>query len=103
MNLHERIDNDTILYYVSDYSSTYNEEDDTDTTDVYELSFGFYDCSYLVYVKRDDILTDTPWMTMEGDSKLFESFESRCEDELWDFIKDKCKEFDEWILELDAE
>ena len=101
MNLHEKINENTILYYVENNVSHY-DDNDNEVVDIYELSFGFYDCHYMVYVRAKNIEKDFASIEMEGDSKLFESFEEMCENELWDFIKAKCKQFDKWLAELNA-
>src|SRR5690606_38127055 len=99
MNLHERINSKTILYYVeSNYS--HHDDDDNEVVDIYELSFGFYDCHYMVYVRAKNIRDNLASVEMSGDSKLFDSFEEMCEDELWELIKAKCKQFDKWYAEL---
>lgn len=101
MNLHEKINENTILYYVEDNVSHYDEKL-YKIVDIYELSFRFYDCHYMVYVRAKNIEEDFASIEMDGDSKLFESFKEMCEGELWDFIKAKCKQFDKWLDKLNA-
>ena len=102
MNLHEKIDDNTILYYVESNIDHYDENDDR-VVDIYELSFGFYDCHYMVFVRAKYIREDLASVEMEGESKLFDSFEEMCEGELWSLIKDRCRQFDDWLKELNAD
>lgn len=103
MNLHEKINENTILYYVESAQEEYDEKSDTEKVTHYTLSFGFYDCQYFVNVSRKDIDEDSSFgCCLDGDSKLFDSFEDACENDLWETIKTKCKEFDSWYAELCA-
>ena len=86
MNLHKKIDLHTTLYYVE---PNVVKEDDIVS---YQLSFRFYDHQYYVYVTKENIDNDNEVMSMiEGDSRLFESFEEYCEGELWPKIKAACR------------
>lgn len=103
MNLHKKINENTILYYVEDEDIEYDEKTDTEKVVRYILSFGFYDCQYFVRISLKDIEEDNSFgCNIEGDSKLFDSFEDFCEDELWETIKAKCKQYDEWLAELEV-
>ena len=103
MNLHEKINENTTLYYVESAREEYDEKSDTDKVTHYTLSFGFYDCQYFVNVSLKDIEEDNSFgCCLEGESKLFESFEDACENDLWETIKAKCKAFDKWYAELCA-
>ena len=99
MTLQEYIDDNTTLHYVSCHESTYDNSDNEVVT-IYELSFSFYDCDYLVHIKKENIDNDLNYILVHGDSKLIESFESMCEEELWDLIKQRCIEFDDWYTFL---
>lgn len=101
MNLHEQINENTILYYVDSAHEEYDEDTCVDKIIEYTLSFGFYDCHYFVNVQRKHIDNDTSfWCSVDGDSKLYDSFQDAVEDELWETIKEKCNEFDKWYAKL---
>jgi hypothetical protein len=58
------------------------------------LYFTFYDCEYEVYIAREDVEQDMLNFDLQGDSKLFDSFEELLEDDYWDELKDafwKCE------------
>lgn len=99
MNLQEKIDKNTVLHYVESQVAHYDDED-KEIVDSYSLSFSFHNCHYYVYVKRKDIDQNREYVLLEGDSELFYSFESKCEGELWDIIKQKCNDFDIWKSNL---
>ena len=101
MNLQEKINDNTTLFYV-EANNWHYDENDNDITDVYEISFGFYDCHYMVYVTNKDLERDCGSVQIEGDSKLFDSFEDAVENDHWELIKAKCKAFDKWKAELNA-
>lgn len=82
MNLQQQIDKNTILHYVEDY-----RQDDEGNPSYYELSFSFYDCHYYATVSREDIDNGIPSVGLEGDSRLFDSFNELCENDLWSLIK----------------
>lgn len=97
MNIQEKINNHTTLYYVEDIASVYSDDDsDVPTITTYSLSFGFYDCHYFVTVQRKDLDEDNRFVCLEGDSRLFDSFEKACENDLWDLIKERCNQYDQW-------
>jgi hypothetical protein len=101
MNLHEKINENTILYYVESEREEYDEKSQTDKVTQYSLSFLFYDCQFFVSVSRKDIDQNFSYgACLEGDSTLFDSFENACQNELWETIKTKCNEFDKWQAEL---
>ena len=54
MNIQYKFDNNTILHYVSNREWTY-DDNDKEVTLVYELSFSFYDCHYIITIKKKDI------------------------------------------------
>lgn len=91
MNIQYKINKNTILHYVEAH-----QFGDDDKVDIYTLSFSFYDCHYDVYVSRKDLDSDTGCIQMQGDSKLFESFEEACENDYWNIIKERCAQFDNW-------
>lgn len=95
MNLQEKINENTTLFYI-EANNWHCDDNNNVVIDAYELSFGFYDCYYMVYVTPKDLKRDWVSVQMEGDSKLFESFEYAVEYELWELIKAKCKAFDKW-------
>jgi hypothetical protein len=96
MDLHEKINENTILYYIESNNTSY-DANNKPRIDSYTLSFGFYDCHYYLTVSKKDIEEDNCYSTsLDGDSRLFDSFEEHCQDELWEIIKTKCKEYDKW-------
>ncbi|MCW3784913.1 hypothetical protein [Plebeiibacterium sediminum] len=96
MNIHRQIDANTILHYIEANNWHYNDKDEM-VIDVFELSFAFYDCHYFVFLPKKYIEENFSFgMTMEGDSKLFESFEEAIEDEHWELIKKKCRQYEMW-------
>jgi hypothetical protein len=102
MNLQEKINENTILYYVEDNNSHYDENGNLVIT-VFSLSFGFYDCQYFVFVTAKDIEQDFASVCLDGDSKLHDSFENACENEHWELIKKKCADYVKYRAELEAE
>lgn len=101
MNIQYKFDNNTILHYVSNREWTY-DDNDKEVTLVYELSFSFYDCHYIITIKKKDIENDNEFFLNEGDSKLFDSFEDFVYDN-WETIIEKCRDFDYWLDELNKE
>ncbi len=100
MNLQLEIDKNTILHYIEDSNNHYDEQGNN-IIDSYQLSFSFYDCNYYVGVSRKDIEQDNSFLIeLEGNSKLFDSFEEMCQNELWSLIKEKCNEYDKWNIEF---
>ena len=99
MQFQIKLNQNTILHYIEDIKSHY--EGDDEIIDNYQLSFSFYDCQYYVGVSKKDIDEDDNWsLAMEGDSKLFDSFEDMCKNEIWELIKEKCREYDQWHKEF---
>lgn len=98
MNIQYEFDDKTTLHYVSNREWEY-DENDNEITKIYELSFSFYDCSYIATIRKEDILNEDEYFLLEGDSKLFDSFEEFIEDN-WEVIIEKCRDFDEWLIEL---
>lgn len=98
MNSREQVDKNTVFYYIEDHATSYDDQDN-EIIDAYMLSFSFYDCHYYVYVTAKNIEKDIPSVQIYGDTKLFDSFESKCEEYMWDFIKKKCEQFDSFFKE----
>ncbi len=96
MNIQRQINANTVLHYL-EANNWHHSDDDQVIIDVFTLSFSFYDCHYFVYVTKADLLDDCGCgITMEGDSKLFDSFESAIEDDHWELIKKKCRQYEMW-------
>jgi len=101
MNLHKKIDDNTTLYYVESDCIEYAKDKECVLT--YTLSFQFYDCQYFVQVTKKDIQEDNNFgCLISGDSKLYDSFESACEEDHWDLIKQSCNDFDIWHKNLNV-
>ena len=96
MNIQLQINSNTILYYIED-SQTHDDSEHNTIIDSYQLSFGFYDCQYFIGVSKKDIETENTFgICIDGDTKLFDSFEEQCQNELWPLIKKYCLEYEEW-------
>lgn len=96
MQVNLKIDENTILHYVEDSNSTYGDNGEEVVT-AYQLSFSFYDCGYDVGVSRKDIEKDDSFsLALDGDTKLFDSFNSLCQGDLWETIKEQCNKYDIW-------
>ncbi|MFW0737602.1 hypothetical protein [Flavobacterium sp. T12S277] len=81
---------------------------DGKTTDPNELqvvwaSFSFYDCEYTAAVSKKDIEKDTPNVALEGDSILFDSFNSLIEDACWEKLKMCFERYQTYLIQLDNE
>lgn len=95
MNFEEKINENTILHSIEESSVEYAEEDKVLS---YILYFTFYDCNYFVFVDREDIDSDeSSSLCIEGPSKLFDSFNNACENDLWAIIKNRCDKYDLWF------
>ena len=100
MDLQLKINENTVLHYIEDSQNHYDDKGNN-IIDCYQLSFSFYDCHYYVGVSRKDIEQDESFLiALDGDSKLFDSFEEMCQNEIWELIKEKCNEYDKWNAEF---
>ena len=100
MDLQLKINENTVLHYIEDSQNHY-DNDGNNIIDCYQLSFSFYDCHYYVGVSRKDIEQDESFLiALDGDSKLFDSFEEMWQNEIWGLIKEKCNEYDKWNAEF---
>ncbi|MCD8430405.1 hypothetical protein LNJ06_09515 [Tenacibaculum finnmarkense genomovar ulcerans] len=103
MNLQEKINENTTLYYIEDAGTAYDAKTDTEVVTHYSLSLGFYDCHYHLNISRKDIEANYNYgCNLDGDSKLYDSFQSICEGELWELIKARCKDFDKYYADMVA-
>ena len=98
MNLNQKINENTILYFI-EAEDFYTDENDKTIVNKYQLSFGFYDCHYDAYIKKNDLDSSDGdgCITISGDEELFESFESLCENKHWELIKKKCIEYQDYL------
>ena len=81
---------------------------DGNTTDPSELNivwaeFRFYDCNYTAAVSKKDIEKDNPSTALEGDTILFDSFESLIEGDYWDKLKSCFERYINYLIQLDNE
>jgi hypothetical protein len=86
------INENTTLHSVGLHQCNY-DDDGTEIPLAYALSFSFYDCEYDVWVSESDLKNDRRSVTMHGDTRLFDSFENFCQDDLWQTIKVKCWDY----------
>ena len=100
MQLNQKLNDKTMLYYIEHNTCETNFQTGAEEVTSYLLSFQFYDAHYLVTVSRKDLENDFPSVLMEGNSNLFDSFENACEDEHWETIKAACKQYDTWYDDL---
>lgn len=103
MNLQEQVDENTILHFIEEIQSKYNEETGKNKAEKYNLAFSFYDKHYTAAVSREAIDKDLSFeVYIEGDSILFDSFEQHCTGEMWETIKKRCDQYDVWFDELQS-
>lgn len=87
-----------ILHYMEGDQNEWEKPEETEI-EQYTLSIGFRDCHYYVYVSKRDIEEDfSACLSIEGDSDLFDSFESKMEDDYWEHIKLACARYKELCI-----
>ena len=103
MTIDKKINDHTTLVLVEPLVTYFDTQRQAEQIDSYRLIFSFYDCTYQVFVSRKRIDEDFPCVEMEGESKLFDSFERACEDEHWELIKSTCNEYDKQAADEDID
>ncbi len=92
-----------ILHYIEGDESDWDNPEQTEI-DNYTLSIGFRDCHYYLTVPRGAIEEDFSAMTLcDGDSDLFDSFESKMQDDYWEYIKLVCARYKELAIAQNVE
>ena len=96
MNLQKKLNDNLTLHYV-DANNWNNDDNGNEVTTMYELSFSFYDKHYMAYASRESIDKNTGYLSSaEGDSDLFDSFESIIEGKYWKDVVEQCQAFEKW-------
>lgn len=93
MQLQEKWDEDIILHNI-EYL-----EGDHDSVEKVLMSFMFFKNEFLVTVNSKYIQKDEPFITMEGPSKLFSSFEDLLEGDYWPKVKEAFRRYEKWYKE----
>lgn len=95
MNLQKKLSDNLVLHYV-DANKWDHDDDGNEITTMYELSCSFYGKHYMAYASRESVDKNQGYITAEGDSELFDSFENAMEDKHWEDVVKYCKVFEEW-------
>jgi hypothetical protein len=67
-------DNITLIQ-IEYFDTIWAEDRKAAIVDSVRMTFSFYDCTYNVNVNRKDLQDECPIIPMDGDSRLFESFQ----------------------------
>jgi hypothetical protein len=97
MELNEKWDDNLVLNYIE--GNTNNAEE----LSVIWMNFDFYDCNYEVGLSKRDLDSDWLSLSLDGDSKLFNSCEELLENKFAEKVKEQFKRYQDYLIAEEEE